>query len=114
MNPDNPTLNPRLRDILAEQRDFSLSTFGPGKRQAGVVAHIRKELVEVETADDPLSEWVDVMILAFDGALRSGASPNEVVSALQAKIDKNRRREWPDWRTMPDDSPIEHIRGTHD
>ena len=34
-----------------------------------------------------------------------------IIAALVAKQDKNERREWPDWRTVPKDRAIEHKRG---
>ena len=79
-----------------------------------MIDHIRKELVEVEEADDPLSEWVDIIILGMDGALRSCGNPEEVECAIRDKMAKNLLREWPDWRTMPSDKAIEHIRGIED
>lgn len=53
------------------------------------------------------------MILAFDGALRSGHSPRRIISALVAKQAKNESREWPDWRTAAPGKAIEHIRARH-
>jgi hypothetical protein len=95
---------------LQRQREFSLRTFGPGSRAKGVVAHIRKELDEVEADPTDLSEWIDVAILALDGAWRSGAEPQQIIDALIAKQTRNEAREWPDWRTAGDDAPIEHVR----
>lgn len=98
---------------LYRQRAFSRGTFGPGDRTAGVIDHIRKELVEIEQETEPkarLGEWIDVVILALDGAWRSGASPEEIVAALDAKQERNERRDWPDWRTAPKDKAIEHVR----
>jgi len=100
--------------ILAVQNKFSEKTFGPGNRTTGVVAHIRKELVEIEDKPQDLEEWIDVAILAFDGAWRSGATPEQIWDAYVAKLDKNMSREWPDWRTMDEDAPIEHVRGVND
>lgn len=102
-----------LHKHLRRQAAFSAKTFGPGPRSAGVVAHIRKELVEIESDPEDLEEWIDVAILAFDGALRQGYSPHEIVEALVRKQAKNEARTWPDWRTVPEGQPIEHDR-THD
>ena len=96
--------------LLERQRDFSLRTFGPGARTAGVLAHIHKELVEVERDPADASEWADVMILAVDGAMRAGHAPADVLAAYRAKLERNFARTWPDWRTMPADAPIEHVR----
>jgi hypothetical protein len=54
------------------QREWSEATFGPGVRTLGVTNHIRKELEEIEKDPHDLNEWTDVIILAFDGAWRSG------------------------------------------
>lgn len=95
---------------LARQRAFSDKTFGPGPRTAGVLDHIRKELTEIEAAPFDLSEWIDVVILALDGAGRAGHSPDQIIAALVAKQEKNEARTWPDWRTVPLDRAIEHVR----
>lgn len=99
-----------FEEHLQRQRDFSERTFGPGARAAGVVDHIRKELREIEENPSDLSEWIDVAILALDGAWRTGASPRQIIEALVAKQAKNEARVWPDWRTAPADKAIEHDR----
>lgn len=99
---------------LHRQRAFSLRTFGPGVRTKGVCDHIRKELCEVEAAPLDLVEWTDVILLAFDGAYRTGASPEEVVVALESKLTRNERRKWPDWRMVPADRAIEHDRSVQE
>ena len=97
-------------DHLYRQRAFSFRTFGPGTRTAGVCDHIRKELSEIEAAPADISEWVDVILLALDGAWRSGATPEQIAEAIEAKQTKNENRKWPDWRAMPPDQAIEHDR----
>lgn len=109
----------RLVDIITDAKEWSLTTFGPGTREKGVIRHIVKELLEIETATTPeekAKEWVDIVILGIDGLWRSlpDASPLQLVRMIVAKYAKNRLRQWPDWRTMPDDAPIEHKRGFHD
>lgn len=95
---------------LQRQRDFSERTFGPGPRVSGLLDHIRKELLEIEADPGDLAEWIDVAILALDGAWRTGASPQQIIDALVAKQVKNEGRTWPDWRTAPADKAIEHDR----
>lgn len=95
---------------LYRQRDWSLSTFGPGHRAEGLCDHIRKELAEVAAAPNDLNEWVDVAILALDGAWRAGFSPEEIARAIEAKQTKNEARKWPDWRTAEPGKAIEHVR----
>ena len=95
---------------IARQREWSLRTFGPGDRRKGIIDHIRKELLEIEQSDGDLSEWIDVLMLALDGCWRSGVEPQDVVAALVMKQIKNEQRKWPDWREMPCDKAIEHVR----
>jgi hypothetical protein len=94
---------------LDRQIAWSRATFGPGHRTKGVIEHIRKELVEVE--EDPFGdEWVDVIILAFDGAWRHGWSPQALIRAIRDKQARNEKRDWPDWRTSSEDHAIEHVK----
>lgn len=93
------------------QREWSDRTFGPGKRTEGVLKHIAKELEEVRQKPDDISEWVDIMILAIDGATRAGFTGAEVTQAYHRKMIENHGREWPDWHDFSEDEPIEHIRG---
>lgn len=95
---------------LDRQRSWSAETFGPGPRTLGVLNHIRSELDEIEADPEDLSEWIDVIILAIDGAWRAGHSPEDIIAAYHAKQEKNLARTWPDWRTMSQDQPIEHDR----
>lgn len=104
---------------------FSQNTFGPGARSKGIVAHMRKELGEIEADPLDVTEWIDVMILAIDGAWRAldakatleGDLPPpprrlawEIVETLDGKQARNKARTWPDWRTASPDQPIEHDR----
>lgn len=99
-----------LDSHLRRQRAFSEQTFGPGERTAGIIDHIRKELREIEAKPSDLSEWIDVVILALDGAWRVGFTPKQIIAALVAKQDKNEARTWPDWRTAEPGKAIEHDR----
>ncbi|MEV1321972.1 dATP/dGTP pyrophosphohydrolase domain-containing protein [Micromonospora arborensis] len=110
LNPHHPTPAVIDAEHLARQRAFSERTFGPGSRTDGVIDHIRKELKEVEAAPDDLSEWVDVVILALDGAWRAGHEPQQIIDAIVAKQAKNEARIWPDWRTAKPGQAIEHDR----
>ena len=95
---------------LKHQRYWSEKTFGPGARTQGIINHILSELEEIDESHGDLEEWIDVVILAFDGAWRSGYSALEIVTMLQAKQLKNERREWPDWRQFTRGEAIEHIK----
>lgn len=99
---------------LAHQREWSRATFGPGDRLYGVIDHISKELQEIIADPTDLGEWVDVIILAFDGAWRAGHEPQQIIDAVKAKQARNEARRWPDWRTMSADQAIEHDRTCHE
>ena len=95
---------------LERQRAWSEKTFGPGDRTAGVCDHIRKELREIEANPHDLMEWVDVILLALDGAWRAGNSSIAIAAAINHKQGRNESRVWPDWRTAEPGKAIEHDR----
>lgn len=99
-----------LERHITRQIIWSRKTFGPGRRTLGVIDHIRKELNEIEADPEDVSEWIDVLILALDGAWRAGFTPLEIIEALEAKQARNEARRWPDWRTVGEDRAIEHER----
>lgn len=111
-----------IKDYIKRQRIWSERTFGPGDRTAGIIDHIQKELLEIEDDPDDLMEWVDVIILGFDGLWRALAynmnihdpSPDDigavVCDLMEQKYFKNEARQWPDWRTAKTDKAIEHVR----
>lgn len=94
---------------LMRQRQWSAMTFGPDPRTIGVTSHIRKELDEILEDPFDLNEWIDVMILAVDGAWRAGHSPQDIIDAYLAKMEVNYSRTWPDWQRVTQDDPIEHL-----
>ena len=105
--------------MLDAHIEWSARTFGPGPRTQGLLKHIRKELIEIEAAPLDPNEWIDVAILALDGAWRSLGRDTYppvdlammVWGLLRAKYQRNFARQWPDWRAAPPDAPIEHVRG---
>lgn len=107
-----PAAEPAVVDLVAwieAQREFSLRAFGPGTRTEGNLRHIAKELDEIRKDPSSLTERIDVVILALDGAWRAGFEPREIADALWAKLEVNKSRSWPDWRTKREDEPIEHV-----
>jgi Protein of unknown function (DUF550) len=97
-------------EFLHRKIEWSRRTFGPDQRTHGLSDHIRKELEEIEQNPADLEEWIDIILLAIDGAWRSGASPEDIVAMLMAKAQRNELRSWPDWRRLTENDPIEHIR----
>jgi hypothetical protein len=115
-------------ETLSQQAQFSARTFGPGARTKGLIDHLRKEVAEIEKSPSDILEWIDVAILALDGAWRQLAyggfvriEPPEteqdfnrlaatICSLYLMKLRRNRQRTWPDWRTKSQDEAIEHDR----
>jgi hypothetical protein len=97
---------------LYMQREWSKETFGPYERSAGCIDHIRKELIEIEENPRDVEEWIDVVLLALDGAWRQGHQPEAICASLAKKLHQNMRREWPDWTESEEGKAIEHKRGT--
>ncbi len=100
-----------LARFLEAQKSWSEKTFGPGDRTFGICEHIREELNEVESSGGALIEWIDVVILALDGAWRSGHAPADIIEGLAFKFAANRKRRWPDWRKFTNGEPIKHLEG---
>lgn len=100
--------NPSREETYDRRADWSRRTFGEGDRYQGVIEHIRRELKEIEKDPADLEEWVDVVMLAMDGAWRSaGANGVRFWEAFDAKAAKNEKRKW----KAPDaDGVVEHDR----
>lgn len=84
--------SPPAFDLVAHlhrQRAVSLATFGPGTRADAVLDHLRKEMEDVEAAPYALTEWVDVVRLALEGAWRAGYTPEDIAAALDAEDPKS-------------------------
>ena|SRR3990172_3923127 len=98
-----------LTSYIRDQIQWSKKAFGEGRRREGLLRHIESEIKEVrESSDDyfELTEWIDIIILALDGAWRIGFTPEQITHQLESKQILNRMRSWP----MPksDDEPSFH------
>ena len=89
---------------LHHHEAFSEKTFGPGHHTKELLAHLHKEIRELEATPLDLDEWLDVALLALDGALWAGFAPEDIARALIAKQQLNENATWPDWRTAADGS----------
>ena len=99
-----------LLDYLNRQIPWSERTFGHSVRTVGITKHIEKELAEIRAAPHDLTEWVDVVILALDGAWRAGYTAEEIAAALERKQAVNMARQWPHACNCDPNEPSEHIR----
>lgn len=121
-----------LQAHLIRQMVFSKATYGPGHRTKGVINHIEKEIEEIKESISfpnpgnlPALEWVDMVILSFDGLtrhiwansnyqMRADEVATLAINMIVSKQGKNELRDWPDWRTVDPNKAIEHVRGKND
>ena len=106
-----------FQDIMDEQWAFSTETFGPRiengtaeQNAAGCIDHIREEIEEVAADPSDIMEWVDIVMLATDGAMRVGFTPEQFIDAYYEKLQINKARDWPDWRTAEPGKAIKHVK----
>lgn len=83
-----------LSKRLHQQAKWSHETFGPRQTTTGVLSHVRKELAEIEANPYDPVEWMDAVILLFDGAMRCGHPPLVLLLAWMEKLDANEQRQW--------------------
>lgn len=96
-----------FKAYLEVQIKWSGIVFGQGPRTEGILKHIAKESDEVRAEPYDLEEWIDIVILAFDGAWRAGHSPSDIMAKMSAKQITNLDRKW----HVPEsgDEPVKHI-----
>jgi hypothetical protein len=60
-----------LEQFLRTQIEWSRKTHGEGQRTEGLCRYAEKELAEIRACPNDPFEWLDLAILALDGAWRS-------------------------------------------
>jgi hypothetical protein len=98
-----------FRDLVNDQSEWSQATFGSDAERGpiGALKHLALEAVEAQAAPHVWEEYADCFLLILDAARRAGIKPMQLVQAAQAKMIKNRKREWP---KPTSDEPVEHVR----
>lgn len=97
-----------ILEYIRTHVEWSDRTFGVGDHTEGLLKHIQKEIEEVrEISPYSITEWVDIIILAIDGAHRQGYSPMQIASMLIEKQNINANRKYP--KITNPDEPTEHI-----
>ena len=95
-----------LDDRQHECGTWADKTF-PSSTSASIMAHLRRELVELAEETDPIkrrAECADVLLLMIHLAHKEGWS---LQSALRDKFEVNKRRTW----GKPDaEGVVEHVR----
>ena len=84
-----------LGEFFDRKYKWSLKTFGEKPNAAPLIKHVRREVKECADQPGDLIEWVDVVLLALDGAARyAHANGHEFVAAMMGKQIVNCRRKW--------------------
>lgn len=100
----------RLHDMNAFQREVAIwgaRTF-PAATLGAALAHLRRELSEIEADPADPVEWADAIILLLHASLRFGGMEWErIVAAAREKFVINQQRQWGE----PDaEGVVEHVR----
>lgn len=114
-----------LTQFLRTQITWSTKTFGHGRRTEGICKHIEKELAEVRANPGDVREWIDIAILALDGAWRcvwypatllnryNSTNAKDLAGYVSAALEDKSRENWFE-RNWPapgsQDEAVEHVR----
>lgn len=99
-----------LSDYIEKQIEWSKVTFKDHPNIDSILDHIRKELKEIEQNPTDPYEWIDLIILAIEGAWRiANLSEHGIEQYLIQKQLINKQRNWPDVTTFPKGKAIEHV-----
>jgi hypothetical protein len=95
--------------LAADHAEWSQATFGNDSERdhKGPLAHLRKEIAEIEAAPHDGSEWADGFLLLLDASRRAGFPASVLVQEATAKLKINKGREW---GKPNEDGSVEHIR----
>lgn len=100
--------------FFLEQQKWSYTTFGPPEHRGpnGPLEHLKLEAEEAlnTLGTEKTKEIVDCFFLAIDAAHRHGLCLDDLIEKAFEKLKENKKRDWPDWRTMDPNKAIEHIR----
>lgn len=109
------TLSNKLRDLAADQAEWSQQTFGSDAERGpiGALRHLACEAEEAEAAYESgdqkhlADELADCFLLILDASRRCGLTPEALIDASQRKMLVNRGRDWPEPEA---DRPVKHLR----
>lgn len=101
-----------LRTFLADIAEWQDKTF-PSANSLSKIAHLIEEIVELKNEiiygniSTVKLEFADCFLLLFGAALKEGISLDEILEAMQNKMNINRYRSW----ESPDENGIiRHIK----
>ncbi len=108
--PQQPPLEPRLRELWVSQSEWSQKTFGTDQERGpiGALKHLEREAKEAWENPSDIVEYADCLLLILDASRRAGFALEALVDAACAKHEVNKGRTWP--APAEGDEPTEHVR----
>lgn len=106
----------KVYDFHDQQLEWSFNTFGPKSIRGPIdpLIHLIKEAQEtidaVRDGENPIEEFADIFFLLNDALWRAGFNFKNLMDAAFKKLEKNKQRTWPDWKTADPNAPVEHDR----
>jgi hypothetical protein len=99
----------RFEALAADHAKWSQETFGSDTDRdwTGPLAHLGKELREIEEQPFSRDEWADALLLLLDGSRRAGFTATGLLLAAEYKLTVNKNRAW---QSPNDDGSVEHVR----
>ena len=99
----------RFEALAADQAAWSQNTFGSDSQRdwTGPLAHLRMELLEIETLPFDREEWADALLLLLDASRRAGFNATGLLMAAEYKLSINKERSW---QATNADGSVEHDR----
>ena len=99
----------RFEALAADHAAWSQSTFGSDavRDWTGPLAHLGKELREIEAQPMDREEWADALLLLLDASRRAGFNAQGLLLAAEYKLAINKNR---DWQKPNADGSVEHDR----
>jgi hypothetical protein len=97
----------RFEALAADHAAWSQETFGSDASRdwTGPLAHLAKELREIEEQPMDREEWADALLLLLDASRRAGFNAVGLLQAAEYKLSINKNRVW---QEPNEDGSIEH------
>jgi hypothetical protein len=98
-----------MTDLWRDHADWSQATFGTDAERgpSGPLKHLIREAGEALEWPTCNEEYADCLLLILDAARRSGMTLLQLIKAAEAKLEVNKKREWPKGNPT---EPVEHIK----
>lgn len=85
-----------LLDLTEEASQWSDRTFGEsyGRGPEACIAHLKKEILELEKEPLDRLEYADCMLLLIDAYRRAGGNIDDLLLATREKLEICKKRKW--------------------